>query len=563
MSHPHDPEQRRAEALARSFMRGDLSRRDFLRRAAGFSGAVLAATSLGSVVTACGGTSATASPAGGASQGSSSAPASASAAASAAAKSGGTLQAALTGEPDSLDPATSSIYTGAQVYDNIFSKLVDLDENNQIVGVLATKWAQPDPLTWVFDLVDNATFHNGEKFGAADVKYTFERMLDPKTASGYAPLYDAIASIEATSPTRVTFKLKTPFGPFLNNLANNGEIVNKKAISAKDPARNPVGTGPFQFVEWVQGDHITLKKFDGYFRAGRPYLDGVQFKFLLVDQSRIESLRSGNLDWADAIPLQSLKALSADPTFTHITSPIAGIPDFLAMNTAKPPFNNKALRQAIAWALDRKQIRDVAYFGAGEVGSEEVPSGSPWFGGSDPDANGPDLVKAKAQLAAAGITTPFTIKYLGLPQYPELLKTGEVVRDQLKAIGINLTIEQVDVSVWFDRFTKGNYEITSAYQERTIDPDNFYAIVLRTGGSINTTFYSNPQLDQLIDQARSQTDVAKRKDLYVAIRQIVFEDAPLIFAHYETINYLMKKDVVGSTVNPTLELRLENVWLNR
>ena len=563
MSHPHDPEQHRADALARSFMRGDLSRRDFLRRAGGFSAAVLATTSLGAIVAACGGTPASASPSSQASQGPSTSPASPSAAATSAAKSGGNLQAALTGEPDSLDPATSSIYTGAQVYDNIFSKLVDLDENNQIVGVLATKWNQPDPKTWVFDLVDNATFHNGEKFSADDVKYTFERVLDPKTASGYTPLYDAIASMEATSPTRITFKLKTPFGPFLNNLANNGEIVNKKAIEARDPARNPVGTGPFQFVEWVQGDHISLKKFDGYFRQGRPYLDGVQFKFLLVDQSRIESLRSGDLDWADAVPLQSLKTLSSDPGFTYVTSPIAGIPDFLAMNTAKPPFNNKALRQAIAWALDRKQIRDVAYFGAGEVGSEEVPSGSPWFGGGDPYANGPDLVKAKAKLAEAGITTPFTIKYLGLPQYPELLKTGEVVRDQLKAIGITLEIEQVDVSVWFDRFSKGNYEITSAYQERTIDPDNFYAIVLRTGGSINTTFYSNKLFDELVDKARTQTDVANRKDLYGAIRQMVFDDVPLIFVHYETINYLMKKDVIGSTVNPTLELRLENVWLDR
>ena len=276
MSQSHDPEQQRADALARRFMRGDLSRRDFLRRAGGFSAAVLATTSLGTIVAACGGSPATASPSSGASQGPSAAPASPSAAATAAAKSGGNLQAALTGEPDSLDPASSSIYTGAQVYDNIFSKLVDLDENNQIVGVLATKWNQPDPKTWVFDLVDNATFHNGEKFSADDVKYTFERVLDPKTASGYTPLYDAIASMEATSPTRITFKLKTPFGPFLNNLANNGEIVNKKAIEAKDPARNPVGTGPFQFVEWVQGDHITLKKFSGYFRQGKPYLDGVQ-----------------------------------------------------------------------------------------------------------------------------------------------------------------------------------------------------------------------------------------------------------------------------------------------
>ena len=119
-------------------------------------------------------------------------------------KPGGTLQAALTGEPDSLDPATSTIYTGAQVYDNIFSKLIDLDENNEFYGVLATEWDADDATTWVFDLVDDATFHNGEPFTAADVKYTFERILDPKTASSYSPLYDAIESVEVdvTRPRR-------------------------------------------------------------------------------------------------------------------------------------------------------------------------------------------------------------------------------------------------------------------------------------------------------------------------------------------------------------------------
>ena len=536
----------RAEALSRRFLRGELSRRAFLLKAGQFSAATLAVTSLGSLVAACGGTAATAAP--GASGGPSAAPI-----------AGGSLVAALTGEPDTLDPATSTIYTGAQVYDNIFSKLIDLDENNQLVGVLATKWTQNDPTTWTFDLVDNATFHNGEAFTSADVKYTFERILDPDTASGYAPLYDAIDTIETPSPTQVVFKLKSPFGPFLSNLANNGEIVNQKAVEAADSARNPVGTGPFQFVEWVQGDHVTLKKHDKYFRSGMPYLDEIKFRFLLVDQSRIEALRGGELDWVDAVPLNQLATLKTDPDFTYVTSPTAGIPDFLAMNTTKAPFDNAKLRQALAWAIDRTAIRDVAYFGAGEVGSEEVPSGSPWFGGSDPYKGGPDLDKAKALLAEAGHANGLTIRYLGLPQYPELLKTGEVVRDQLKAIGVTMEIEQVDVSIWFDRFVKGDYEITSAYQERTLDPDNFYALVLRTGGSINTTGYSNPDLDALIDEARAETDEAKRKDLYLGVRQIVFEEVPLIFAHYETINYLMRKNVTGSTVNPTLELRMENV----
>jgi peptide/nickel transport system substrate-binding protein len=227
------------------------------------------------------------------------------------------------------------------------------------------------------------------------------------------------------------------------------------------------------------------------------------------------------------------------------------------MNTTQPPFDNKLVRQAVYAALDRDAIRQVAYFGAGESGIEEVPTGSSWYDGTSLVA--PDTEKAKSLLQQAGVTTPIEVEYLGLPQYPELLKTGEVIQQQLDAVGIKMNIKQVEVGVWFDAFVKGNYQITSAYQERTIDPDNFYALVVHSGGDINTTGYSNPQADQLIDQARTETDTQTRFDLYKQLRQIVFDDSPIIFVHYETINYLMQKNVVGSTVNPTLELRMQDV----
>lgn len=556
-------EVERAESLARSFLKGELSRRTFLRRAATFSATALTVSSLGAVVAACGAGEATGTPAGAATPAGGATPTPGATPAASGPKSGGTLKAALTGEPDTLDPATSAIYTATQVFAHVFNTLVGIDENNEYYGVLATSWDQPDPTTWVFDLAQGVTFHNGEPFTAEDVKYTFDRILDPATAATSAALFDSVDSVEVASPTQVTFHLKDPFGPFLINLVNDGWIVNKKAIDAGDSARNPVGTGPFKFVEWVQGDHITLQKNDAFFQSGLPYLDGVEFRFLLVDQSRVEALRSGDLDWADAVPLQQLSTLSQDPAFTYVTSPIAGIPDFLSMNCAKPPFDNVALREAVAWAVNRAQIRDIAYFGAGEIGTEEVPSGSSWYTGNDIYSSAPDVEQAKAKLTEAGVTTPMTIKYLGLPQYPELLKTGEVVRDNLKAIGITMEIEQVEVSVWFDRYLKGDYEITSAYHEGTIDPDYFWSLDIHSGASLNASFYSNAEVDSMIDQARSETDEAKRKDLYMAIRETVQGEVPVHFVHYETINYLMRNDVMGSTVNPTLEPRLHLVWLDR
>ncbi len=474
-------------------------------------------------------------------------------------KDGGDLRAALTGEPDVLDPATSSIYTGAQVYEGIFSKLIDIGADGKFVPDLATEWTQNDPMTWTFKLVDNATFHNGETFTSADVQYTFDRILDAKTASAYAGLYSQIASVDATEPGVVVFHLKSAFGPFLTNLATNGQIVNQKAIESGDPARNPVGTGPFQFVEWVQGDHITVKKNPTYFKAGLPHLDSVTFKFLPVDQSRIDALSAGELDWADAIPLQQATALSTDERFTYVTSPVAGIPDFLTLNTKVAPFDNVMVRQAIALAINRDDIKRVAYMGTGENGLTEMPTGSRWYDATGVFGATQDVEAAKKLLAEAGYADGLTVEYLGLSQYPELLKTGQVVREQLKAIGIDMTIKAVDVSVWYDAFVSGNFQITSAYQERTIDPDNFYSLVLRSGGPINTSGYANPVVDALIDQAAASADDAARMGMYQQIRTLTSTDAPLVFTHFETLNYLMNKNVMGSTITPTLSLHMEDL----
>ncbi len=476
---------------------------------------------------------------------------------------GGDLRAALTGEPDVLDPATSSIYTGAQVYEGIFSKLVDIDAAGEFVPDLATEWKQDDPKTWTFKLVDNAKFHNGEKFTSADVVYTFKRIVDPKTASAYAGLYTQIDSVEAVDPTTVVFHLKQAFGPFLTNLAANGQIVNQKAIESGDPARKPVGTGPFEFVEWVQGDHLTVKKNPDYFEQDKPHVDTITFKFLANDQSRIDALSAGEIDWADAIPLQQVPTLSKDPRFTYVTSKTAGIPDFLAMNTTKAPFDNVLVRQAFALAVDRSEIKKVAYLGTGEDGLEEVPTGSPWYDDSNIFASKPDIERAKSLLADAGFPNGLKVQYLGLSQYPELLKTGQVLREQLKKIGVDMTIKAVEVSVWYDQFSSKNYQLTSAYQERSIDPDNFYSLVIKSGAPVNTTGYSNPAVDTLINEAAGSNDEAARQSSYKQIRGIVTEQAPLVFTHYETINYLMNKNVTGSKITPTLSLHLADVGFTK
>ncbi len=530
-----------ATRLTRNFLSGHLNRRQLIQGA----GAIGASAILTQLLVACapGATI-------GASTGS----------AGGTPVKGGTLTAALTGNPSSMDPAAAGIYTSLQVIDNIFSKLITMDEKGKFIPELATKWTQNSPTTYTFDLRSGVKFHNGEAFTADDVKYTFERILAPATASTYATLYSSLKSVEVVSPTQVVFHLSEPFAPFLTNVAQNGEIMNKKAVESSDPTRNPVGTGPFMFVEWVQSDHITLKKNPDYFMKSQPYVDKIEFRFLDVNKSRIEALQSGQLDWVDAVPLNELKALASNPQYNYVTSKVAGIPDFIAFNCSKAPFDNKALRQAIAAAIDRKEILDIAYFGAGEEGVMEVPSGSPWFGGTPPYKSGPDLKVAKQKMKEAGYEKGLDVTFLSLPQYPELEKTGVVLKAQLAKIGINVTIEQLEVTVWFDRYAKGDFELTSAYWSGTIDPDTFYSAQLVSTSPNNYCKYTNAEVDKLSQQAKTETDQAKRKALYEKIRAIVWDESPVVFAHYETINYLMSKKVNGSTITPVLELNLDQVW---
>jgi peptide/nickel transport system substrate-binding protein len=474
---------------------------------------------------------------------------------------GGILKAALTGQPDQLDPTTANVYTSVQIYENIFDKLIVFDAAGAFQPNLATKWRQLDARTWEFSLVQNAVFHNGEPFTSADVQYTFNRTLDPKVASPNAPGFKSVASVQAVDKYTVRFHLTQPFGPFLTNLASNGgNIVNQKAVTSVDPKRHPIGTGPFKFKEWVTSDHITVERWPQYFQSGKPYVDSVIFRGLPVDESRMAALQSGEVNWVDAVPLQDIARLRKGTNPVYVTGSNAGIPDFLTFVVDKPPFNNKKLRQAVAWAVDKRAILAVAYFGVGEVGYQEVPSGSPWYTDNSP-YRVPDLNKAQQLLHEAGYPNGLTVEYLGLPQYPELLKTGEIVKEQLAQIGITMNIVQLEVTPWVGRLVKKQYQITSAYAAGTIDPDNFYSGLLTNDATLNYTGFKNSRLDALVHQAKATTDPAARKALYARVRTIMYDEVPNIFVHYETINYAMQPQVHGSQVLPSLEVRFKNVWL--
>lgn len=520
-----------------------MSRRQILQRGAGLTGAVVGAGGLSGFLAACGASSSSSSGTG-------------------VIAPGGTLKAALTSEPDTLDPAKSPLSSAFELFTNINGSLVQMDQKGKIVPYVSTKWSQPDDLTYVFDLRSDVTFHNGEKVTATDVKYSIDRILDPKTASPWAANLSSVKEVEVNSPTRVTMHLSAPYAPLLTILARNAQIVSRRAIESGDPARKPVGCGPFEFVEWVQGDHVLLRKNKAFFENGLPHLDEVRVSWTPTDPSSVEALRSGELNYLSAIPTNLISTVQTESAFNYTTSDKAGKPYMLAFNVEKEPINNQALRQAIAWAIDRNALNKVAFFGAGEVGSEEVGTGNVFYG-ADPYSKGPDLNLAKQLLAKSGLKTPIKLEYIATSEIPEFGKVGEVIRDQLKPIGIEVDVQVLEGSVWLKRILAGEYELSGIFNETVSDPDQMYSLMILTGAELNIFKYSNKECDAAIRAAREESKVPKRKALYENVRQFVYDEVPIFYIHYQNPAYLANNDVIGVTARPTLELAWDEVGFEK
>lgn len=523
--------------------RQGMSRRQILQRGAGMTGALVSMGGLSGFLAACGSSGSSTSGSG------SIAP-------------GGVLKAALTAEPDTLDPAKSGYSVSYELFSNINSGLVEMSPEGEIVPAVAKSWKEVDDRTYTFDLREGVTFHNGDKLTADDVKYSIDRILDPATASPWAANLSSIEGVEVDSPTKVTLHLSAPYAPLLTILSRNTQILSKRAIETGNPDRKPVGCGPFEFVEWSAGDHILLRKNKSYFQSGRPHLDQVRVSWTPTDPSAVEAVRAGELNYLSTIATNLISSVETDPAFNFTTSDKAGKPWMLGFNVKDPVVNNKALRQAIAWALDREAVNKVSFFGAGEVGSEEVGKGSAYYG-ADPYSKGPDLDLAKKLIADSGLPTPIKLEYIATSEVKEFGSMGEVMRDQLKSIGIDLEVQVLEGSVWLNKVLAKDYQITGCFNETVSDPDQMYSLMALTGAELNIFNYSNKQCDAAIEAAREESNVPKRKALYENVREFIYDEVPFIYMYYQNPTLLASNNVIGVTAPPTLELAWDKIGFEK
>jgi peptide/nickel transport system substrate-binding protein len=475
-------------------------------------------------------------------------------------KRGGTLRVATVDKPVNMDPGYAQLYSSLQIYQNVYNKMVYVDEAGQFIPGLAKTWKQESDKSWLFDLVDNAVFHNGEAFTSKDVVYTFTRLLDAKNKLPMRVFFSPVEGVEAVGPHQVRFHLSRPFGPLLAMLSQATEVVNEKALKEKDPKLVPVGTGPYKFVEWVKDDHVTLERWEKYHRAGRSYVDRIIFYAPADDTVRLTGLQTGRYNWIQTVPPQRIPELERgrDPKSS------AGrpyLPFFLMLNATKPPFNDKRLRQAIAWAIDRAEIVKLVYFGSHVVTAEPTPEPSPWATGVNAHAGGPDLARAKQLLADAGAPSGLTVTYLVKSQVPVLVKTGEILREQLKKIGITLEVQPLESGQYFEAMVGKKYDIAAAWWSVTVDPDMFYAPLQHSSSGWNFTGFKSEDADRRIEAFRFNPSPAARKKMYPEMVRWFQEEGSLIVFSNEIQRYWMKPNVHNAGPLPSLELRFEDSWI--
>ena len=451
-------------------------------------------------------------------------------------KRGGTLTAAAEIDPIGLDPHNSSNFSSAQAYDHIYESLTSYDEKTNIVPCLATSWEVTNGgKTYTFKLRPNVKFHNGQTMSADDVKYSIERVLDPKTASPWISWLKSIKEIKVVDPLTVQMNLDAPY-PLLGSFAGirASAIIPKGLAEQENLKIKGIGTGPFKLVEYVPQDRIVYARNPDYWDKSLPYLDGMVFKVLTEENARIAALKAGQIQYA-FLSGQGAAQLEGAPGITVAKSPTAWVVVHY-INRRNKPLSDARVRRALRMAVDTNEVIQKAAFGAA-VPSGPVPTGyGDWY--VDPKTLPfvkADVEGAKKLLAEAGYPNGgFKIEIKCSPQYPEFVATTLVIQESLKKLNVDVTVTQMEWGAFVadnkksnDSCGKEGTDIYSSANTFRPDPDGYLYPYFHSKGEINKGGCDTPdqKMDALLVEARQSSNPAERKRLYQEIQRHAMQES--------------------------------------
>jgi peptide/nickel transport system substrate-binding protein len=466
-----------------------------------------------------------------------------------------TLVIEFKASPPNIDSRVGVDNASGRVFDLIYSGLVKVTPQNDYAPDLAQSWETPDDKTIIFHLNPNAKFHNGQPVKAADVKWTYESLMAPDFTSSKKSGYASVDHIEAPDDHTVIFRLKEPNGGIFDNLTLG---ILPTGADTNTYKTKPIGAGPYKVVDFRADDRIDLEAFDQW-HGGAPKIKHVVIRIIPDATTAVLELRRGSVNFeVNTIPFESVDEFAKNPDFKVERKP-GSVYQYLAFNLKDPVLSKKAVRQAIAHAIDRERITRDVMRGFAEPTDTMFGKGH-WARAENLPTYPYDIAKAKALLDQAGYRDPDGDG--PRPRFSLVFKTStdneanlraQVMQQMLKQVGIDVKIQSSELGKFVDDIGKGNFQLYSFSRNGIADPD-FYYVIFHSKNvppeGQNRGFYSNPRVDQLIMQGRSTFDREKRKQTYAEIQKIVQEDLPYLSLYHQQNVTVMRNNIDGYVTYP-------------
>jgi peptide/nickel transport system substrate-binding protein len=492
----------------------------------------------------------------------------------------GVLIVAQIAEPKSLDPHAVTAVNDFRILMNVYDGLVRYKSGTlEVEPALAESWEiSEDGTVYTFTLREGATFHDGAPVDAEAVKFNFDRMLDeahPFHDTGPFPLsffFSAVQSVEALDARTVRFTLDAPYAPFLSNLAYpTGLIVSPAAVRehGADFGRNPSGSGPFRVVEWESNSRVVVEKNPDYW-DGAPGLDAIVFRPITDANTRVAEMLSGGVDVMVEVPPDNVAMFADDPAFA-VHEQAGPHLWFLILNAKEGPMADRRVRQAVNYAIDKQAIVENVLQGTAEIAAGPTPPAFAWAHNPDLEPYPHDPDKARSLLAEAGAegaSLTFLVTEGGSGML-DPLAMGAAIQADLEEVGLDVAIETYEWNTFLGKVNPGLEGVGDMAEMAwmTNDPDTLPYLALRTEawpdrGGFNSGYYSNPEVDRLLEAARRATDQDERARLYKEMQTIVHEDAPWAFIANWKQNAVTSARVEGFRLEPSFFLLLDDVVKN-
>ena len=432
----------------------------------------------------------------------------------------------------------------ATIVDNVFDTLVMRDENMQLVSGLAESWKAVDDTTWEFRLKKGVKFHNGEDFDAEAVKFTIDRIIDPEANAPTLSYIRTVTGVDVVDPytVRITTDGPDPLLPTRMSRYPTYVVPPKyvKAVGNDVFAREPVGTGPYAFVEFIPDQHVILKANPDYWR-GKPSIDRVTFRAIPDGTARVTALLTGEADFVESVPvdLAPIVEQSADADLVLVKN--GGLTVYLGLVMKAPPLDKLKVRQALDAAIDRKSIVDNILRGMATAKGTQV--GPADFGYLAIPPTPYDPARSRQLLAEAGYPDGFTIKMESTHRYMKDSEVAQAIAQQFGDVGVTIEQEVLDWSVYTQEVPRpGPIYMLGWGSTQTLDADAAVYAIMRSGEPYSTV--GIPALDTLLDQSRKIVDPEARKKVLEDIQKVAAETVPLLTLYQEDALYGKAKDVV-------------------